>query len=940
MAKRSGSFLCALLASLLTLIGCGSRVAPSSGVSTTNAHGSTTGSSITVAPMALDFSEVTVGSRSALQNIEISNPGPNAVGITVATDSSEFSVSNTCGNLQGGGTCGIGIRFTPTQAGIRTAKLMLTVAPGNSTTPVPLSGTGASNCCGHHDGTGIPIPVNAWTTFQSAGFPAEIVGYDATAYASSIKRHIVLGKYHHYSSEPNYCMDGWSWDENRWDILDCSDAFHNEHSMEAGHTTGSFVYMNKRDSIVYWGGQSGSNQMEQAYQTWWWDVTGHTGRNKLTFNRPGNIRVSAMTYDEAHDKAVLFPDAAFNTEIYDPVTNSWSTPAVSGTPPPNGLTFPTMDWDSADGRSYLYGGAAGNNCTTGLAFNNDVYAFDLSTNTWTKLVVAPDPVYGSPPGRWYAGFAYNPDDNTFLVAGGQYCSSGNAVGLTDTWKLDPIALKWTKIIPQSNYVLRVTSAAPFQKLRYDPDHHAFVMVLASYDNSSSTGGTWGNYPARVWVYCPTGSCPNVGTQTVSYPVPAGSINTTGGQTVTATNQSWAQDTTVATNGSSIYAGWVESGRPFYSGMCDFHHPYVRFTSDGMHWSNLGKDCSALDSAAATGLERDAFQPNLAVVNGTLWASWSATDTGHTPVGVFAKYWDGTSWVGGRIGARISSSQNTQSFSQMTAVGQTPTLAFIEENRTVFPQILVAFVDQFNGSSWSPLGGPLNVDPTQGRVEFLSITSDGATPWACWTENKLQVSSTNTGPGWGYVIPTQLYCAKWSGSNWVTSSSLNHDPNSWASEVSTTFLNGKLYLAWTERTTAGNTNVYVQVYDVNTGTWHSAGNGAVNNDSTAGWSFHPRLANDATNVYLSWEEQWNPSSPGISSLGQPSRLYVSKWNGSAWSALGPELNVDPINGTAKHSSLAISAGSPVAVWNEIQLGQLQQTFMKKWNGTSWELLTKQ
>jgi hypothetical protein len=182
--------------------------------------------------------------------------------------------------------------------------------------------------------TGIHIPVNTWTTFQSRGFPAEIVGYDATVYASAINRHIVLGKYHHYSSEPNYCMNAWSWDENRWDILDCGAYFHTEHSMEGGHPVGAFVYMPNRSSIAYWGGQSGSNQPEQAFHTWWWDVVGRVGRDKVGRTRPGLIKVSSMAYDQSRDKVVFYPDASFRAEIYDPVDNAWSTPTVSGAPPP------------------------------------------------------------------------------------------------------------------------------------------------------------------------------------------------------------------------------------------------------------------------------------------------------------------------------------------------------------------------------------------------------------------------------------------------------------------------------------------------------------------------------------------------------------------------------------------------------------------------------
>jgi hypothetical protein len=573
--------------------------------------------------------------------------------------------------------------------------------------------------------TGIPVPTNAWTTFQVEGFPAEIVGYDASVYASAIKRHVVLGKYHHYSSEPNYCMDAWSYDENRWDILDCGDYWHTEHMMEAGHPVGAFVYMPSRRSILYWGGQSGSNQPEQAFHTWWWDVAGNTGRDKLGTTRPGNVKVSAMAYDQIHDKAVFFPDSAFKVEIYDPERNAWSAPSTSGTPPPRGLTFPSLDWDSHDQKTYLFGGAAGNNCNSGtLKFNSDVYTFDLSKFAWEKQVVRPDPLNGLPAGRWYAGFAYDAVDNIFLLVGGQNCSAAEPaaaqVGLTDTWKLDMNRLpaQWSRLTPATNYVLKNRGDAPFNKLRYDTDHHAFVMMLPSYNNEASTGGTWGNYAARIWVYCYVGSCSNVGTAGKIYPAPSQSLNRNA-QPITSIDQTWANDTAVATHDSTIYAAWIETGRPFAGGRCIFHHPYVQSMKNGTAWSDLGEDCSALDSHTET-WERDGEKPSLAVVDGTVWASWSESDgPGAIPNRIIAKNWDGSLWTGGAIGTRNNPSKSSQGFSQLIAVGNTPTIAFIENNKELFPDITEGYVDQYDGKAWVGLGGKINTAP-HSRVESIAI----------------------------------------------------------------------------------------------------------------------------------------------------------------------------------------------------------------------------
>jgi hypothetical protein len=762
---------------------------------------------------------------------------------------------------------------------------------------------------------GIPAAVNTWTTFRSKGFPAEIVGYDATVYASAIKRHIVLGKYHHYGSEPNYCMDGWSWDENRWDILDCGAAWHTDHMMEGGHPVGAFVYMPSRGSIVYWGGQSGANQPEQALHTWWWDVLDRVGRDKISGSRPGLTKVTSMAYDQVRDKVIFFPDAKFNAEIYDPSSNTWTAPAVSGTAPPRGLGFSTLEWNSNDHRTYLLGGASGNNCATGLVFNRDVYTFDDAARKWSKLRVAPDPVDGLPPGRRYAGFAYDPVDNIFLLVGGQGCTAGTGsepVGYTDTWKLDPKGMRWTRLTPAANFKLRSPADAPFQKLRYDPDHHAFVMILPSYDNHASVGGVWGNYSARVWVYCYSGTCPAVGTITRDYSAPVESLNRNGGQAITSSDQTWASDAAIAADDHRVYAGWIETGLPYGSANCSFHHPYAQST-DGEQWALLGSDCVAMDSRASTA-DRDAEKLSLAVIKGTPWASWSEPNL--WAAAVLAKYWNGTAWIGGPIGTR--NPKGVQGFSQLISVGGTPTIAFIENNRGLFPDITEAYVDQYRGGAWVPLGGKLN-NNASGRVESLAIGVKNGL-WACWTESVIS--------GWSSVKPSQLFCAHWEGSRWKKlESSLNNSATDWAADVSVASLNGQVYVAWTERSTAGNAQLYVKVLDGSSSSL--LGGQPLNVNPETGWTFHPRFASDGSNLCISWEEQVD--------LGQPSRLYVARWDGQAWSRLGEALNLDRAKGSVAHSALAEWQHRPVAVWNETQLGQLQQTYAKYWNGSAWILL---
>jgi hypothetical protein len=157
-----------------------------------------------------------------------------------------------------------------------------------------------------------------------------------------------------------------------------------------------------------------------------------------------------------------------------------------------------------------------------------------------------------------------------------------------------------------------------------------------------------------------------------------------------------------------------------------------------------------------------------------------------------------------------------------------------------------------------------------------------------------------------------------------------NPASWADDVSIAFLGGQPYVAWTERTTAGNTQLFVKTF--NGTSWIPVGSGALNKDNITGWVFRPSLVADpsGSKLYLGWVEQ--------QALGQPSQAYVSVLSGGTWSPLGSSLNADPSLGSAQRISLAVVGGQPAAAWGEVKFGTLRQVYAKQWNGTSWGLLS--
>jgi hypothetical protein len=140
----------------------------------------------------------------------------------------------------------------------------------------------------------------------------------------------------------------------------------------------------------------------------------------------------------------------------------------------------------------------------------------------------------------------------------------------------------------------------------------------------------------------------------------------------------------------------------------------------------------------------------------------------------------------------------------------------------------------------------------------------------------------------------------------------------------TYMNGKYYIGWVERTTAGANKLYVCRWDGSTCTL--LGSGALNVNAATGWAAHPSLATDGTTLYVAWEEQ--------SALGQKSMGYVKSWNGTAWAQVGGALNADAVAGSVAGISLAVVQGAPTAIWGELTYGNLRQIYTKQWNGNAW------
>gem|GEM_PF-5096891 len=746
-------------------------------------------------------------------------------------------------------------------------------------------------------GGGVPITTGTWNMVLTQGIPESANNWEQLVYAPAIQQSIMLSQYHQSDTEPNETLLGYNFDTNRWDIVDMGGAFHTENMPEGGESQGYFDFNPSNSTLVYHCCTSGSNQPEDANHTWWYDVMGQSGRDKQNSPEPSSVALQpGGAFDVAHGVFVAFGGASnIGTWTYNPASNSWQQQTPTGTVPNPSLILPGMAYSSSAQQVFLFGGMVAG------TYYSDLHTYNVSTNTWTKI----SPVGGvQPPGRYRTNFAYDSTNNIFLLYGGQ-----NASGiLGDTWVYNPVANTWTQLTPSQSPP--VGAASDFARLSYDSDHNAFV--FAHKANGGYFGGNWATLSLQTWLFRYNGSGPNPGTAVSSVQPSSGSINRNAA--------SWANEPVLASSGNSLFVAWSETGSPFDLTNSTWPHIYADQYSNGS-WINLGTYQSI------SGASLSAHSPGLTIIGGTPWVSWyQPSAPTNTDSSIFVANWNGTTWQSNPIGLEGASTSYFQGRSQLADIGGMPYIGYLEVNKTVYPQADEAYVKAWNGTSWVPQGsGPLNHSSGAGSTaSSISIASDGTFPYAAWTEytRNFTVGDSST--------PPLVYVSHWNGSQWnAVGGSLNVSSSDWADDASIAYFGGQPYVAWTERTQAGNAQLYVATW--NGTAWARTGSGSLNQGGANGWAYHPSLVADnvGNHLYLGWVEQ--------TALGQKAQIFVDQLSGSSWNMLGSALNANPTEGSAQRMSLGVYNGQPVAAWGEVNLTSLRNIYVSLWNGSSWTQL---
>jgi N-acetylneuraminic acid mutarotase len=130
---------------------------------------------------------------------------------------------------------------------------------------------------------------------------------------------------------------------------------------------------------------------------------------------------------------------------YDVAANEWSRlgPPAGG---PMGRSRPNM-W-LVGRKLYVFGGI-----TSAFETLNDLWSFDLRTNEWTQLIAGGAP--GSPPTRHEGQAGTIPLNGKLIVYGGERVDLSQEnpfVLLPDTWEYDIVSNKWRNVTPKKRNV--------------------------------------------------------------------------------------------------------------------------------------------------------------------------------------------------------------------------------------------------------------------------------------------------------------------------------------------------------------------------------------------------------------------------------------------------------------------------------------------------------
>jgi hypothetical protein len=295
--------------------------------------------------------------------------------------------------------------------------------------------------------------------------------YATMAYDASRGRVVLFGG---FDSAGNNLQDTWEWDGTSW--VDRTPASPGP-SPDARY--GQYMaYDSRRGTIVLFGGYGGAGQ-QPLQDTWEWDGRAGTWTNRTPATLPASWpspRLSGgMDYDSARGKMFLFggwnrSNGGFDEAWeWDGDAGTWTnrTPAVRPASWPGGRYSFQMVYDRARSVMVLFAGIVG-----GVSGAQDTWEWDGST--WTQKTPAV-----SPSARSDYGMTYDVAHRQVVMFGG----SGGPLQDTFTWD----GTSWVHPITAAQ---ASPGALAFQAMTYDSARGRMVLFGGQDNGGNASQLTW------------------------------------------------------------------------------------------------------------------------------------------------------------------------------------------------------------------------------------------------------------------------------------------------------------------------------------------------------------------------------------------------------------------------------------------------------------------
>lgn len=202
------------------------------------------------------------------------------------------------------------------------------------------------------------------------------------------------------------------------------------------------AYDEQSDLIILFAGFACTSVVDPHHDdTWSYDLNTDTWQEMSPSQSPPARIFHGITYDRAADQVLVWGGRVDDERLwaYDVDSDTW-TPHESPGAPEGVRSYHTMTYDPMNDRTLVFGGfGLSSPMSNGGKVCEDLWSYDLATNTWTRL--QPD----SPPaGRGLHDMVFDPGTGTHVLFGGETDRPYSDEVTNETWIFDAAVGQWTE----------------------------------------------------------------------------------------------------------------------------------------------------------------------------------------------------------------------------------------------------------------------------------------------------------------------------------------------------------------------------------------------------------------------------------------------------------------------------------------------------------------